>query len=53
MMVKEFPSTACVGIDAGGIDAGGSGCCVGIVVGELHVQSLICWYSAAFARTTM
>ena len=30
MMVKEFPSTACVGID------GGSGCGVGRVGGELQ-----------------
>ena len=38
MMVNEFPSTACVGID------GGSGCGVGRVGGklqELHAQSLI------------
>ena len=40
MMVNEFPSTACVGIDVG------SG--LGRVGGELHTQSLIRLYSAAF-----
>ena len=42
-MVNEFPSTACVGI--------GSGCSFGRVGGELqelHTQSLIRLYSAAF-----
>ena len=45
MMVIEFPSTACVGID------GGSGCGFGRVGGELqelHTQSLIRLYSASF-----
>ena len=45
MMVNEFPSTACVGIDVG------SGCGFGRVAGELqelHTQSLIRLYSAAF-----
>ena len=45
MMVNEFPSTACVGIDVG------SGCGFGRVGGEqqeLHTQSLIRLYSAAF-----
>ena len=45
MVVNELPSTACVGIDVG------SGCGFGRVGGELkelHTQSLICLYSAAF-----
>ena len=45
MMVNEFPSTACVGIDIG------SGCSFGRVgreLQELHTQSLIRLYSAAF-----
>ena len=45
MMVKEFLSTACVGIDVG------SGCGFGRVGGELkelHTQSLTRLYSAAF-----
>ena len=44
MMVNEFPSTACVGI------VGGNGCDFGRVGGELHTQSLIRLYSAAFWR---
>ena len=42
MMVNKFPSTACVGIDVG------SGCGFGSVGVELHTQSLIRLYSAAF-----
>ena len=42
VMVKGFPSIACIGID------GGSVCDVGIVGGELHAQFLIRRYSAAF-----
>ena len=45
MMVNEFPSTACVGIDVG------SGCGFGGVGGELqelHSQSSIRMYSAVF-----
>ena len=45
MMVNEFPSTACVGIDVG------SGCGFARVGGELqelHTQSLIRLYSAVF-----
>ena len=45
MMVNEFPSIACVGIDVG------SGCGFGRVGGELqelHTQFLIRLYSAAF-----
>ena len=45
MMVNELPLTACVGIDVG------SGCSFGRVGGELqelHTQSLIRLYSAAF-----
>ena len=45
MMVKEFPSTACIVIDVG------SGCGfvrVGGELQELHTQSLIRLYSAAF-----
>ena len=45
MMVNEFPSTACVGIDVG------SGCDIGSMGGELqelYTQSLIRLYSAAF-----
>ena len=45
MMVNEFPSTACVGID------GDSSCGFGRVVGELqelHTLSLILLYSVAF-----
>ena len=45
MMVNEFPSTACVGIDAG------SGCGFGRVgreLQELYTQSLICLYYDAF-----
>ena len=47
MMVNEFPSTACVGVDVG------IGCCFGRVGGQLHqlhTQSLIRLYSAAFWR---
>ena len=53
MMVNEFPSTACVGIDVG------SCCGFSTVVGELqelHTQSLIRMYSDAFmypSRTTI
>ena len=42
MMVNEFPSTSYVGIDAV------SGCGFGRVDGDLHTQSLIRLYSAAF-----
>ena len=38
MMVNEFPSTACVGIDVGS----------GFGFGRVHTQSLIRMYSAAF-----
>ena len=43
MIVNEFSSTACVGIDVGS----GFGR-VGGELQELHTQSLICLYSAAF-----
>ena len=46
MMVREFPSTACVGID-GGSSGGGVGS-VGEDLQGLHAQSLIRLYSAAF-----